>query len=139
MSIAVSTFDESRGDLTRARAGSTVEIATSLSASPERVWQTLRNFDSTSSPGLLKVLVQETPRTFIYEVTGLPRTVKTMVGEIRLQPDGAGTRLRWAVHFTTKSTMFARFLRPMMRLGIKRTLRRSVSDLSHKLSTTNPP
>ena len=102
---------------------STVELSTYLAAPPERVWAALRSFDSKSTAGLLKVLYQETNRTLVYVVFGLPRIVRNMIGQVHLQPDGAGTWLHWSLRFSTKPTMVARLLRPLMRAGIARTLR----------------
>jgi hypothetical protein len=46
-----------------------------------------------------------------------------MIGQVELQPDGAGTWLHWSLRFSTKPTMVARLLRPLMQAGIARTLR----------------
>jgi carbon monoxide dehydrogenase subunit G len=102
---------------------STVELSTYLAAPPERVWAALRNFDSKSTAGLLKVLYQKTNRELVYAVSGLPRIVSNMIGQVELRPDGAGTRLHWSLHFSTKPTLIARLFRPLMRAGIARTLR----------------
>jgi carbon monoxide dehydrogenase subunit G len=109
--------------------GSKVELSTFLAAPPEQVWLVLRDFDSKSTTGLLTVLHQESNRKLVYAVSGLPKTVKSMIGQVELLPDGPGTHLRWSVSFRTKPTMFARLLRPLMRAGIARTLRDAANNL----------
>jgi carbon monoxide dehydrogenase subunit G len=109
-----------------ATVASVIELSAYLSAPPERIWAALRNFDSKSTAGLLKVMHQETNRRLIYTVFGLPGIVKQMIGHVHLQPEGAGTWLHWSLRFNTKPTLLARLFRPLMRASIARTLRDAV-------------
>lgn len=129
MSIGVSTIDYRAIGNTEPEVASQVEVAAFLAAPPEQVWMALRNFDSKSTSGLLKVLHQESNRKLIYSVAGLPKTVKSMIGQVELRPEGTGTQLHWSVRFSTKPTMFARLLRPLVSAGIARALREAVKNL----------
>jgi hypothetical protein len=136
MSIGVSTIDYRAIGHTELEVASQVEVAAFLAASPEQVWMALRNFDSKSTTGLLKVLHQESHRKLIYSVSGLPKTVKSMIGQVELRPEGTGTQLLWSVRFSTKPTMFARLLRPLVSAGIARALREAVKNLK-RMSQSN--
>jgi len=138
MSIGVNTAPYRAIGQIEPEVTSKVELLTFLAAPPEQVWMALRNFDSKSTTGLLKVLYQESNRKLIYAVSGLPRTVRSMIHHIQLQPDGLGTQLHWSVRFSTKPTMFARLLRPLMRAGISRTLREAVKNLNRMIETHKP-
>lgn len=135
MSVGVSTSDYSVIGHREPAVTSQVEVTAFVAAPPEQVWMALRNFDAKSTSGLLKVLHQETHRKLIYSVAGLPKTVKSMIGQIELRPEGTGTQLHWSVRFTTKPTMFARLLRPLVSAGIARALGQAVKNLNRLLAT----
>ena len=130
MTVGVNTADYRTFGPTEGEVASSVELATFVAAPPEQVWAALRNFDSKSTTGLLKVLHQESNRKLVYAVSGLPKTIKNMVGQVELQPVGTGTQLHWSVRFNTRATMFARLLRPLVRAGIARTLREAAKNLN---------
>jgi hypothetical protein len=135
MATAASLTNNRAIKRTEAEVASVVELFTKLLAPPEIVWPALRNFDSNSTRGLLKILEQESYRKLVYSVSGLPKTIKSMVCKVQLEPHGEGTKLHWSVIFTTKPTMFARFLRPLMRAGICRTLRDAANTLNAIIKT----
>lgn len=135
MSTAVSTIQNTTTGRSQSNVTSRIEVVTLVAAPPERVWSTVRDFDSKSTKGLLTVLHQETNKLLVYSVSGLPKTIKVMIGEIRLEPTHSGTRLRWSVQFSTKRTMVACLLRPMLRHSIERTLREGIKKLQEKLSS----
>ncbi|MCS6807085.1 MAG: SRPBCC family protein [Acidobacteriota bacterium] len=134
MTVAVSTVQNRTTGHSRSNVTSRIELVTLVAAPPERVWSAVRDFDSKSTKGLLTVLHQETNKLLVYSVSGLPKTIKTMIGEIQLEPSGSGTRLRWSVQFSTKRTMVARLLRPMLRHSIERTLRDGIKRLKEKVT-----
>jgi carbon monoxide dehydrogenase subunit G len=135
MTAAVNTIDYRTTGQSESDVTSRVELVTLVAAPPERVWTAVRDFDSKSTKELLTVLHQETNRLLVYSISGLPKTVKTMIGEIQLEPtNSGGTRLHWSVRFSTKPTMVARLLRPMLRHSIERTLREGIKNLRQKLS-----
>jgi hypothetical protein len=131
MSIEVNTTDFML--MANPQVVSMVKLSTFLAASPERVWAAVRNFDSNASRGLLKILHQESHRKLIYAVLGLPKVVKSMIGQVELQPAGPGTQLLWSVRFSTKPTLFARLLRLLVRAGIARTLHDAARKFKLKL------
>lgn len=135
MTTGVSTTNFKAMANTQPEVASAIELSAFLAAPPEQVWRALRNFDSKSTAGLLKVLHQESNRKLIYAVFGLPKIVKSMIGQVELQPDGPGTRLHWSVRFSTKPTLFARLLRPLMRAGIARTLREAIKNFTLMTTT----
>ncbi|MBI3949104.1 MAG: hypothetical protein HY314_01410 [Acidobacteria bacterium] len=134
MTIGVNTADYRALGTPETEVASTVELTTFVAASPEQVWLALRNFNTKSTTGLLKVLHQESNRKLVYAISGLPKTIKSMIGQVQLQPYGPGTQLHWSVRFSTKPTMFARFLRPLVRAGIARTLRDAAKNLNMMIS-----
>jgi hypothetical protein len=40
----------------------------------------------------------------VYSISGLPKIVKTMIGEIQLEPTSSGTRLHWKESKTSNTS-----------------------------------